>query len=70
MTRNVSGASLTIFEPRTVEVFAWFSQRGATLRREQRDQPRHRYRACLAAQRASVRIGYGASLSSSKGGIQ
>jgi hypothetical protein len=58
MTRNVSGASLTIFEPRTVEVFAWFSQRGATLRREQCDLPRYRYRAC------------GASQGSSKDGIQ
>jgi hypothetical protein len=70
MTRNVSGASLTLFEPRTVEVFAWFSQRGATLRREQCDPPRHRYRACLAAQRASLRSGHGAPQWSSKGGFQ
>ncbi|HEY5377440.1 MAG TPA: hypothetical protein VIK01_27360 [Polyangiaceae bacterium] len=46
MTRNVSGTSLTTFEPRTDGVFAWFSQRGAILRREQRDLPRHRYSAC------------------------
>jgi hypothetical protein len=70
MTRDVSGASLTTFEPRAVGVFAWFSQRGATLRREQRDLPGYRYRAHPAEQRAQLRIAHSACQGSNKGRIQ